>query len=283
MRQLNDIAHDRDSVNTIVGLTGAFEGIASMRIAQIKDQVQQSEQFFAELWRIYSQIRVDELFHFGRRQAVEKPVDKELLIFITSEGSFSGDIDERLVKDGLSHYKAEHNDIIVIGHHGAILLQQRGVKPAHSFQLPKHDRNITAEPLIKEVQKYESTTVYYQSYKSLMSQEIKTIKLAAAVTERGQNVELGKDIISESNYIFEPSTFAVVDHLEKSMMQITLSEVILESKLAQYASRFRAMTVAKERADESLHDLTNQYVHAKRHLKDERLKEIINGLRSTAI
>ena len=88
MRQLVEIATNRDSVVIIVTLTGAFEGIASMRIAQIKDQVQQSSQFFAQLWRIYNQIRVDELFHFGRRQSTEQVINKELMILITSEGGF---------------------------------------------------------------------------------------------------------------------------------------------------------------------------------------------------
>ncbi|MBI2008019.1 F0F1 ATP synthase subunit gamma [Candidatus Saccharibacteria bacterium] len=283
MRHLTEIAASRDSVATIVGLTGAFEGIASMRIAQIKDQVQQSSEFFAQLWRIYNQIRVDALFHFGRRQSVEQVINKELMILITAEGGFSGDIDERLVREALTRYKSEQNDIIVIGHHGLVLLQQRGIRPKRSFQLPKRDRNITAAPLIDEVQRYESTIVYFQSYQSLANQDVKTIKLATAVSERGKTVEAGEEVISESNYIFEPSTFAVVDHLERSMMQITLSEVILESKLAQYASRFRAMSVAKERADESLQDLTSQYMHAKRHIKDERLKEIINGLRGASL
>jgi ATP synthase F1 gamma subunit len=282
MRQLIEIAANRDSVATIVNLTAAFEGIASMRIAQIKDQVQQSEAFFAELWRIYNQIRVDELFHFGRRLSSEQVIDKELMILITAEGGFSGDIDEKLIKQALSSYSPEKNDIIIIGHHGHILLQQRGIRPKRSFQLPKSDRNISAAPLISEVQKYESTVVYYQSYQSLMNQEVKTIKLAAAVTEKGKTVERGEEIISESNYIFEPSTFAVVDHLERSMMQMTLSEVILESKLAQYASRFRAMSVAKERAQQSLYDLTRQYNRAKRNQKDERLKEIINGIKGAA-
>ena len=279
MRQLTEISNNRDAVATIVTLTGAFEGIASMRIAQIKDQVQQSGQFFAQLWRIYNQIRVDELFHFGRRQSTEQVIAKELMILITAEGGFSGDIDERLVSDALVHYSPAKNDIIIVGHHGLVLLEQRGIKPKRSFQLPKHDRNITAAPLIEEVQRYSSTIVYYQTYQSLMNQNVKTIKLSTAVAERGQAVEAGEEIISESNYIFEPSAYAVVDHLERSMMQITLSEVILESKLAQYASRFRAMSVAKERADESLHDLVWQYNRARRHLKDERLKEIINGLR----
>lgn len=279
MRVLTDISQNRDAIGTMVGLTGAFEGIASMRIAQIKNQVLQSQQFFDELWRIYSQIRVDELFHFGRRQSSEAVINKELLILVTSEGGFSGDIDQRLVEQVLKHYNSDKNDIVIIGHHGLVLLQQRHISPKRSFELPKKDRNITAAPLISEVQKYESTTVYYQSYKSLMKQTVETIKLASAVAERGKTVEAGSELISESNYIFEPSTFAVVDHLERSMMQITLSEVILQSKLAQYASRFRAMSVAKERADESYGELTWQYNRAKRHLKDERLKEIMNGLR----
>ena len=202
MRQLTEISTNRDSVATIVTLTGAFEGIASMRIAQIKDQVQQSEQFFAELWRIYNQIRVDELFHFGRRQSTEQVIGKELLILITAEGGFSGDIDERLVGEALAHYSPDKNNIIIVGHHGSVLLQQRGVQSRRSFQLPKHDRNITAAPLIEEVQKHESTTVYYQSYQSLMTQDIKTIKLATAVAERGQTVEAGEETISKTNYLF---------------------------------------------------------------------------------
>jgi hypothetical protein len=84
MRQLSELAKDRDAMSTIVLLTSAFEGIASMRIAQIKDQVFSSEQFFGELWKIYRQIRVDELFHFGRSQSVIAPIEKELMILITS-------------------------------------------------------------------------------------------------------------------------------------------------------------------------------------------------------
>jgi ATP synthase F1 gamma subunit len=283
MRQLNEITRERDAVETIVELTSAFEGIASLRISQIKDQVLGSQRFFADLWRIYSQIRVDELFHFGRSQSDEKVVGKELLILITSEGSFSGDIDQKLVKEALSHYHEAVNDILVVGHHGAVQLSQMNIPFIKSFKLPVKDRNINVEPVIKEVQKYASTTVYYQNYVSLMSQEVRQIKLSAAVTELGRNVKAGGEIISEQTYIFEPSTYAVVDHLERSMMQIALSEVILESKLAQYASRFRAMTVAHDKSSESLDDLKTLYSRAWRQLKDERLKELINGLRRVTI
>ena len=278
MKQLNEIAKERDLTATVVDLTRAFEGISSMRISKIKDQVERSERFFAEFWQIYTQIRVDELFHFGRSQSTDKVINKELMILITSEGSFSGDLDQRLVNEALKYYKLEHNDIIIIGHHGAVQLAQRGVDFARNFKLPSRDMNINTDPLVEEVQKYASTVVFYASYISLMTQKIKKITLSTAVAERGKAISSRDEIISEANYIFEPSTYAVIDHLERTMMQIALSEVILESKLAQYASRFKAMNVAHQKADEALSDLKLVYNRTKRLIKDERTKEIVNAM-----
>jgi F0F1-type ATP synthase gamma subunit len=65
------------------------------------------------------------------------------------------------------------------------------------------------------------------------------------------------------------------------MMQIAISQLILESKLAQYASRFRAMTASHERADDGKKDLHVEYNRAKRSIKDERLKELINGIKKS--
>lgn len=282
MRQINEISQERDAMKTVVELTSAFEGIASMRISQIKDQVANSEQFFGELWKIYRQIRVGEQFGFGRGQSANNVTNKELLLLVTSEGGLSGDIDQMLISQALAYYKPDKNDIVVIGHHGASQLAQAHVNYVKSFRLPAQDRNINVTPLAVEVQKYASTTVFYQSYISLTNLEVKQIQLSAAVAERGRNIATTDEVISEQNYLFEPSTYEVVSHLERSMMQIALSEVILESKLAQYASRFRAMTTARDKADESYSDLNIAYNRARRHQKDERLKEIINGLKKVA-
>ena len=282
MKLLNEIARQRDIMQTMVQLTGVFEGIASMRISQIKDQVQQAEDFFNQLWHIYSQIRVDELFHFGRSQAVEKVIEKELFVVITAEGGFSGDIDHMLINLMIKHYNPDKNDIIVIGNHGAVQLQQSSIKFIRAFKMPAQDNNINVTPVVSEVQKYVSTVVFYQTYVSLTIQDVKRIVLSKAVAERGRSAGDPKVTISEQNYIFEPSTYAVIDHLERSMLYITLSQVIMESKLAQYASRFRAMRSANDKADESFGEAQLHYSRARRRIKDERLKEVINGLRRAA-
>ena len=279
MRRAQDIAQQEQAMGVIAELTSAFEGIASMRISQVKNQVQSSQAFFDELWGIYTQLRADNLFRFGRSQTEAKIIDKELLIVITAEGGFSGDIDQKLINWMLKSYDKTRQDIIVIGYHGAVQLAQRGVSFKKYFKLPSKDQNINVLPLIQEVQQYRSSMVYYQTYVSLMVQDVKRIELAKAVVEKGQRTQAKEDLITEETYIFEPSAFAVVDHLESSMLQIALSQVIFESKLAQYASRFRAMSQANSRADESLGDLRLLLNRASRAAKDERLKEIINGMK----
>lgn len=282
MSRTADLAREEMSMATLVQLTGIFEGIASMRISQIKNQVLQSTKFFNELWAIYSQLDVDKSFRFGREQTA-KAKDKDLLIIITAEGGFSGDIDLKLVKSMLESYDPAKNDIIVIGRHGATQLDQHHVTYQKYFKMPSKDRNINVTPIIREVQQYRSTKLYYQEYVSLMTQDVKHIELSTAVKERGNASQKPDEVINERTYIFEPSAHAVASHLERSMMQIAISQLILESKLAQYASRFRAMSASHDRADESRNDLRLAFNRAKRSAKDERLKEIINGLKKTKV
>jgi hypothetical protein len=47
MKRPAEIFKQVQAIGTMVELTGVFKGIASMRIAQIKDQVLQSQDFFA--------------------------------------------------------------------------------------------------------------------------------------------------------------------------------------------------------------------------------------------
>ena len=279
MSKLQEIENEEIAVSTLVELTSAFEGIASMRIAQIKNQVLQATECFKQLWYIYSQLRVDTMFRFGRGLSGEKIIDKELYILLTAEGGLSGDIDQKLIKFMLTTYDKNKHDIVVIGHHGAIQLAQKGVSYEKYFKMPSKDRNINVAPLIKYIQQYRTTTVYYQEYISLMVQDVNRIELSAAVQSKGAKIESSDEIISEANYIFEPSTYDVVDHLERSMLQIAVSQLLLNSKLAQYASRFRAMSSAHQKADEMKTELWLGHNKMKRSIKDERLKEIINGLR----
>lgn len=280
MRRPLEIQSEERSMRTIVSLTSAFESLSSMKIMQTKKKVLISNEFFNEVWNIYKQIRVDAMFNFGRT-IEEKPIDKELLILITAPGGLTGDIDQRLIKRFRQYYKPEEHEIIVIGHHGAQQLDQAKIKYNQYYDLPKKDF-INVDPLMAEIKKYRRSRVFYQDYVSLSQQQIKDLDLSEVVSTMGKIVDLetvDDDKITEKNYIFEPSTYAVTAHLETSILRLTLTQFIYDSRLAQLASRFKAMTAAKERSIETANDLHVQYSRAKRALVDVRLKESLAGLK----
>lgn len=280
MRRPLEIKAEEQSMRTIVSLTSAFESLSSMKITQTKSRVLISNEFFAEVWNIYKQIRMDVMFNFGR-EVDEKPIDKELMILITAPGGLTGDIDQRLIKKFREHYDPQKNDIIVIGHHGAVQLDQLKIHYNLYFDLPKKDY-INVEPLMKEIKKYRKSRVFYQNYISLSQQEIKELDLGEVVSTMGKIADLDTvddEKITERTYIFEPSAYAVAAHLETSILRLTLAQFIYDSRLAQLASRFRAMTAAKERSVETAKDLHTQFSRAKRAMVDVRLKESLAGLK----
>ncbi len=280
MRRPLEIKAEEASVRSVVSLTSALESLSSMQIAKTKNKVLISNQFFDEVWNIYKQIRVDVLFNFGRAPQ-ETPVDKELLILITAKGGLSGDIDQRLIRKVIERYDETKNDVLVVGHHGSIKLKQAHVDYTYFFELPEHDY-INVDPLMDIVRKYAKSRIYYQNYISLSQQEIKEVDLSEVVSSKGRVADLdtiGDDLVSEKTYIFEPSSYQVAAYLENSILRLTISQFIYDSRLAQVASRFKAMSAAKERSITNAAELHTEFNRAKRNQVDTRLKESLAGLK----
>lgn len=275
MRRPQEIQAEEKAMRTIVGLTSAFESLSSMKVVTTKKSVESSNIFFSDVWNIYKNIRVNGMFQFGRKPD-EIAIDKELFILITAPAGLSGDIDQRLIRTMRKDYDPNKHDIVVIGHHGQQQLQAFGIQYIRYFNLPKKDF-VNIEPLIALVHKYRETRVFYQTYVSMMTQEVKSIVLSQVIETKGHAT--GSDAITEETYIFEPSPLVVVAHMETSMMRLALLQMIYDSRLAQHASRFKAMTSAKQRSVEEVASLHTAFNRAKRGIVDTRLKEISAGLK----
>jgi F-type H+-transporting ATPase subunit gamma len=272
------INKEASQVGTVTELTGIFESIASMRIGKIKDRVQRSQLFFAELWKIYTQIRVDPSERLTGTNGPKRDRPNVFLV-LTSEGGLSGDIDQRIVKTVMDNIDPTNTDLIVIGAHGATQFVQNHIKIKRYFRLPDVDQAIDVSPIVEELLGYKSPTVWFQRYISLSVQEVGRIDLLGRVRSLGNEADSkSADIISAREYLFEPSVEDVIRYLEAVMLEIALSQVILESRLAQYASRFTAMSAAKKRARELQVNLIMAYNRARRGEADDRIKEIVNAM-----
>ena len=281
MRRAIHIANDLSQIHTVEDLTEVFESIASIRIARIRNRVVDSKAFFAELWHTYSGLRIDpsQRMKAGRDRTQK---GKNVFVVVTSEGSLNGEIDEEIVNTMLADYSKVApgtTDVVVLGSHGQTQLRQRTIPIAKAFAMPVSDFNFSVSDIISALSQYDHISIFYQTYESLRVQKVARIELLTAVKNLGEDVESGDEVMSSRDYIFEPGIDEIADYLESVMMGVALIQVIMESKLAQYAARFNAMNSAKHRASELVTDYNLQYHRAKRAESDERLKEIIKVVR----
>lgn len=274
MRRANIIEKDITSIGTLKNLTNVFESLASNQVAKVKHRAGLGHEFFQMIWKHYTAIRVD-----PKKRLLNRPETngRTVFILISAEAGLSGDLDVRTIDAMQKKYSPETTDIIVLGSHGANQLSQREIPYIKFFQTPESDGFINVEPIINIVKDYSRIVVYYAEYISLGQQEVRTVDLLSQIQEMGENFEEG--VITDDDTIFEPSLNEIALRMEATMMNLALSQTILQSKLAQAASRFNAMTVAEDRASELLGDYKLEFHRAKRSENDKRLREVLVGIK----
>lgn len=278
MRRASTIEKETVQITTIEDLTGVFESIASTQVAKVKNKVEVSGEFFQLLWSRYRSIRIDPASRITSRKLGDES-GKKVFVIISAEAGLSGDIDMRLIETMLQNYDAKTTDIIVLGSHGANQLTQRAIPFVRFFKVPETDKYINVDPVIEAVAPYSQIIVYYEEYVSLGVQEIKSIDLISRMRSLGDADDADEEIMTAEDTIFEPSLDEIADRMEMTMMTIALSQAILESNLAQAASRFNSMAVAKKRASELLFDYRLEYHRAKRSESDRRLREVMVSIK----
>jgi ATP synthase F1 gamma subunit len=277
MRRASAIEKDATDITTIEDLTAVFESLASTQVGKVKNKVELSKEFFRLLWARYSSLRVDPSTRLTERQLGDKDAKEKVFIVISAEAGLSGDIDQRLINVMERAYDPKTTDIIVLGSHGANQLTQRGIPYVRFFQVPETDSYIDVSPVIEAILPYSKVIVYYEEYVSLGVQDIQSIDLLSSVQEMSEGVD--EDAMTAEDTIFEPSLDEIADQMEITMMTLALSQTILESGLAQAASRFNAMAVAKKRAGELRGDFMLEFHRAKRSESDRRMREVMISIK----
>lgn len=276
MRRASAIEKDASDITTIQDLTSVFESLASTQVGKVKNKVELSKQFFQLLWARYSAIRFDPATRITNRGLGDEDA-KKVFVIISAEAGLSGDIDQRLINVMERDYDAATTDVIVLGSHGANQLTQRGIPYIRFFQVPESDHYIDVSPVIEAVLPYSKIIVYYEEYVSLGVQNIQSIDLLSSVQEMSEGVE--NETMTADDTIFEPSLDEIADQMEITMMTLALSQTILESGLAQAASRFNAMAVAKKRAGEMRGDFMLEFHRAKRSESDRSMREVMVSIK----
>jgi ATP synthase F1 gamma subunit len=288
MKKSTQIRATLASTNSVSSIAHILENIASIRITQIKDEVLQSRDFFSRLWSMYGQLRVSDKDARANLAttatiAANAQSNKKAVILITANAGLTGEVDTILINQVLTEVDPKTTDFFVLGMHGQSLLLQHNINPIKTLRFPEVGQAIDVGDLMQALVPYSAPTVYYPSYDSLSIQRVFSLELKSTVQKLGaQDRNLNQEeIIFKDNCIFEPSVVEVVAYLEQMMMSTILTEIILESNLAQLSSRFNAMNVASSKATDMAKNLQRRYVQLRRYESDESNRRYSNSRKAT--
>ena len=265
MNKITELYREYQDVSTIEEVARIFENSASIQVRQIKNRVLASRDFLHELWSMYVQLRLDSGGDLDI--PVNVPTnDKTAVILISSDESLGGTIDERLIEEAISVMNPGRADYFVIGKKGARIMKAQGIKPTAAFKLPDITKPVNVIPIIYKTQEYKSSVVYFEQFINIDTQQIQVFELISGIKRVGQMESSRRDasLIFTSDYIFEPSLKKVISYLESMMRATVLTELILESRLAQLANRFNTMNQAGANADKIKNQLYIEYKRARR-------------------
>lgn len=226
-------------------LAESYTEIASIKLKQIRDDVERNTAFFEELTGIYSVVK--QIASKNNLKVNFKTKDTISLI-LTSNYRFYGNINTKLSDAFYKQIQSYPSDLLVIGNTGQHLLKQlQRTKNATYIALKKDTPNeAELQTLARYIQPYNRILVYYSQFKSVVVQ-LPTVK---DITQT--NATIGKNNVSglsdNLGFILEPEIAEMLVFFDSQITALLLQEVFLESELSRTASRLIAMDQAQTNA-----------------------------------
>lgn len=227
-------------------LAESYTEIASIKLKQIRDDVERNTAFFEELTGIYSVVKQ---IAAQNNLKVNFKTKDTISIILTSNYRFYGNINTRLSDAFYKQIQSYPTDLLVVGNTGQHLLKAMP-KTSHATYINlKKDTPNEAElqTLARYIQPYNRILVYYSQFKSVVVQ-LPTVK---DITQT--NVPAGAKVAGLSDnlgFILEPEIAEMLIFFDSQITALLLQEVFLESELSRTASRLIAMDQAQSNADD---------------------------------
>jgi F-type H+-transporting ATPase subunit gamma len=232
-------------------------------------------------------------------------VSRILVVLITSDRGLCGGFNAQMLKKITDYARAEKEapiDFITVGKRGQDALARLGLPIIASWN------GLSAVPTIVDVRpvatlamqeflnrKYDKVVLAYTDFISSLRQAPKVRQLLplvripglGAAEEIASGSELGQSEASSSpaaehfaagtEYIFEPSPFAVLDLMLPRLVETQVYQAVLESSASEQSARMLAMRNATDSAGDMIDDLTFTYNQARQAAITREIAEISAG------
>ncbi|WP_408955193.1 ATP synthase F1 subunit gamma [Natroniella sp. ANB-PHB2] len=279
MKSMRDIKRQIASVKNTKKITKAMKLVAAAKLRRLQERAENAKPFFEKTRKTLVNVtsKIDNRLH---PLLEERDVKKVCYFLITGDRGLAGPYNNRVIKKVETSIQADNqeNNLVTIGKKGRDYFRRQDVEIISEYlELDDSPTFHNAANFAQEIidlyrqEVFDEIYLVYTDFKSVISQEVKKIKLLPVDPDDIEPEDAG------TRYLYEPSAGEVLSVVLPQYIKNILFSALLQSKASEFASRMTAMDSATENAEEMIEDLTLSYNRARQAAITQELSEIVGG------
>jgi len=287
--QLKEVRNRIKSVQSTQQITKAMKMVSAAKLRRAQDAILQMRLYAQKLQEMLQNIVSNSEGDTGWTLAVQRPVEKVLIVVITSDRGLCGGYNSSLIKLAKQLIREKYGEqfakgnvtVMPVGKKGFENFSKTGYKTNNKywnlFQNLRFEkvREAAGEVLKGFINKeFDAVEIVYSQFKNAAIQRYimePFLPIPKSRPEAAGNVKLKAD------FIFEPGKEELIEELMPKILNTQFFKAMLDAHASEHGARMTAMDKASENANEMLRSLKISYNRARQAAITTELTEIVSG------
>ena len=283
---LKEVRNRIQSVKSTQQITKAMKMVSAAKLRRAQDAIIQMRPYAQKLQEMLANILSSAEGDENMGLTAERPVQKVMVIIITSDRGLCGGYNSNLIKLAKQVIKDKYANIAAKGNAEMLPLGKKGYEhfTKNKFKVIDHYWNIFSElnyEHVASVAKFamdafekgevDAIELVYSEFKNAATHKFTVEQFLPVKKSENKKGE------TKANFIFEPGKNILIKELMPKILNTQLYKAILDAHASEHGARMTAMDKATENAEELLKNLKISYNRARQAAITTELTEIVSG------
>ena len=280
MANLKEIRSRIVSVSSTMQITSAMKMVSAAKLKKAQDAITAMRPYADTLTELLQNLSGSIEDASGSVFATERPVEKVLLVAITSNRGLCGGFNSNIIKEVIAqrdnNYAGKQVDVFTIGKKGNDFLSKDFFVADNRGDvfddLTFANVSAVADQLMEHYANgdYDRIDLVYNRFKNAATQLVTTEQFLPIVSVEVQTA-------STSDYIYEPAQEEIVSTLIPKALKTQMFKALRDSFASEHGARMTAMHKATDNATELRDQLKLTYNKARQAAITNEILEIVGG------
>lgn len=285
--QLKEVRNRIKSVQSTQQITKAMKMVSAAKLRRAQDAIVQMRPYAKKLQEMLSNIVSNTEVEGGNVLAMERPVERVLLIVITSDRGLAGAYNANVIKAAKQAIQEKYSTQYSRGHVTIWSMGKKGYEHflKNNYTVTDTHKDIFLSLSFDKVQQaseaavkafrnreFDVVDVVYSEFKNAATQRF--------VVERFLPIPKAENTTAttaKADFIFDPNKEDLIAELMPKILNTQLYKAVLDAHASEHGARMTAMDKASENANELLRNLKISYNRARQAAITTELTEIVSG------